>query len=97
MTISPFHRIKNAKSALNHVQERDDVEIEHLDEQLGSVELGIRFTEDASMKALRGVDEMLTDAGYEEESSESEIGGVLQYTWDRTYLTVDDPDEVHRW
>lgn len=85
--ISSFHKIKNAKGAYDAVASRDDLTVVERHEELGYAMIGFTWNDDASMKAVKGVDHFLTSSGFEELDSDSELGGTMRYEWDKQNLT----------
>lgn len=95
--VSPFHKLKNAKSAAGAVMDHPATEVVEFEEELGHAELVFRWSPDASVQALKGLDHTLTAAGWEEQTEDSTIGDAIRYEWDKMRLSEgDNPGKERR-
>lgn len=89
MTVNPFHKLKNAKSAMEAVADHPMTTCVQIEEELGHAMLSFRWSEEASIQALKGLTQTLESSGWEEKTDESAIGDHIIFEWDKKYLTED--------
>lgn len=89
--VSPFHKIANAKNAIDNVRRDPSTEDVEIEEELGRAVVEFRFSQNASVQAVKGLDHTLRSSGFEEQHDEENTGirDMLVYEWDKTYLSED--------
>lgn len=85
--VNAFHKLKNARSAMMAVADHPATNNAKIEEELGHARLEFEWSVDASIQSLKGLDQTLTSAGWEEQTDESHIGDTIIYEWDKMYLT----------
>lgn len=85
--VNAFHKLKNARSAMTAVADHPSTTDVDIEEELGHARLEFKWSVEASIQSLKGLDQTLTSSGWEEQTEESQIGDTIIYVWDKMYLT----------